>query len=118
MKIEVGNLEELNKENPQRKGWFVGSFMPKDSVLYDENCEAKWSKYPKGFTKVTGINPDVKSRSVIVLVSGKWKLKLPETGQEIILSEPGDYIASDDIYHESEALEDSQVFVVRWFIKD
>jgi hypothetical protein len=114
--IELGNLDKLNQEHPERKGWFIGGFMPEDSILHGITPEAKWSRYPKGFTKSTGSNLGIKSKSVVVLISGKWALRFAE-GKEVVLSKPGDYIAFDDTEHDSEAIEDAHIFVVRWFLE-
>jgi hypothetical protein len=116
--IETGNLDKLNQEHPERKGWFLGEFMPEDSILHHKKYEAKWAHYPKGFSKSTPKNSSLDSQSVIVLVSGKWKIRFPESGKEVLLSKPGDYNAFDDTEHDSEALEDTQLLVLRWFTSD
>lgn len=115
MRLETGNLDVLNKENEQRKGWFVGSFIPKDSLLNSDACEVKWSKFPKGIKRTSEQLLAENIRTVTVLISGKWKCFFTADNKEVILSQPGDFVAYDSgAHHSNEALEDSHLMVVRW----
>ena len=106
MKIEKGNLENV--------GWFIGDKADKDSLFYSENCQIKWAKHPKGLKKVSGVELDDDVRTVVVLIYGKWLTRFPKKGEEVVLSNPGDYLAFTGEHHENEALEESQVMVIRW----
>lgn len=117
MSIQTGNLEKLNKENPNRGGWFIGKFVPESSLLSSDVCEAKWARYKKGFKKDSGLVLDVDSRTVVILIYGKWRLTFIKESKEVVLSEPGDFVAFGAEPHNSDALEDSHVITVRWYIK-
>lgn len=114
MKFETGNLNTLNADHPERKNWFAGAFIPEASMLHTDAVEIKWAKHTKGIKKTTGMNLDAHIRTVVILISGKWRAWFHEAEKEIIMSEPGDYIVYDTALHDSEALEDSHIVVVRW----
>jgi len=114
MDIETGNLDLLNKKDPEKKGWLIGSFIEENSLRHSDKCEVKWAKHLKGLKKVAGENLKDNCKTVVILISGKWLTRFPESGKEIILLEPGDYLVYSDSYHENEALEDSHLVVVRW----
>ncbi|MEN9557749.1 MAG: hypothetical protein RL141_118 [Candidatus Parcubacteria bacterium] len=114
MRIETGNLEILNGKNPERKGWIIGTFIPEDSLMHSSACEVKWATHPKGLQKKAGTNLDSRVRTMIILISGKWLTRFLGDGKEVILSKPGDYLIYEGASHENEALEDSQMMIVRW----
>lgn len=115
MRIETGNLDSLNEKSPERGGWFLGKFMPEESLLHSETCEARWLRYPKGLTKSSNLNLEIESRTAGILISGKLKITFLNESREIILEKPGDFAAFDGLPHISEALEDTLLVVVRWF---
>lgn len=106
MIIENGNLENV--------GWFIGNNADKNSLLFSEKCQIKWAKHPKGLKKVSSVELSESMRTVVVLISGKWLTRFPNESKEVILSNPGDYLAFSGEYHENEALEVSHVMVIRW----
>lgn len=106
MKIEQGNLENV--------GWFIGNGVNKNSLFFSNNCQIKWAKHPKGLKKVSGIELNNNIRTVVVLISGKWLTKFPNESKEVVLCNPGDYLAFTGEYHENEAIEASHVIVIRW----
>jgi len=111
--IETGNLDRVNKNHPEREGWVLGNFV-KESELRNSNvCGVKWVRHPKGIKKTSGADLDKKERTLVILVSGKWKLKF-KNGENVILSKSGDYVIFDAMAHESEGLEVSHVVVIRW----
>ena len=114
MRIETGNLDELNEANPAMRSWIVGSFVPDTSLLHSESCEVKWAKHPKGLKKTTGMDLSSDIRTVMILISGSWRTWIPEENREVILSVPGQYLAYDTGAHECEALEDSHLVIIRW----
>ncbi|EKE18737.1 MAG: hypothetical protein ACD_9C00253G0002 [uncultured bacterium] len=119
MKLETGNLDILSAENEERRGWFVGSFIPKDSLLNSDSCEVKWSKFLKGLKRTSSQDASDNTHTVAVLIKGKWKCFFTEEKKKVILSEPGDFVAYDGgAHHENEALEDSHLMVIRWRNKE
>lgn len=114
MEIESGNLDQLAISQPEKKGWFVGSFIEQESLRNSDKCEVKWAKHQKGLKKIAGQNLKDNCRSVVILISGRWLTRFTDNNQEIILSKPGDYLVYQDGCHENEALEDSCVIVIRW----
>ena len=106
MSTETGNIG--------KNCWFIGDIENKESLLFSENCQIKRAIHPKGLKKVSGVELDTEVRSVVVLVKGKWLTRFPERCEEVVLSNPGDYLAYTGEYHENEALEESHVMVIRW----
>ena len=115
MSIEHGNLNSVEEHNPKRGGWFIGNFIPEPSLLHSKQCEVKWAHHPKGLKKSSGLNLDTDSRTVVVILSGQWKLLFTNENKEVLLSQPGDFVVFDGVEHTSEALEDCHVMVVRWY---
>ncbi|OIO51569.1 MAG: hypothetical protein AUJ19_04220 [Parcubacteria group bacterium CG1_02_58_44] len=64
--------------------------------------------------KETGHELNESDRTLVMLISGRWRQNFPNSSTEMILSSPGDYALHSGQMHESEALEDSHVMVVRW----
>lgn len=114
MAIETGNLDTINRAQPERRGWFLGNFISESSLLHSQECEAKWVRFSKGDYKDSGMTTERPVRTAVILVSGSWKLKFA-SGNETLLSKPADYVVFDNEPHESEALEDSHVFAIRWY---
>ena len=112
MDIQQGNVNDLSKE---KRGWIAGHFMDDDSPLKTQNVEVKWIVREKGKVK-PGKKNKQKAQTVIILISGKFVLRLPERNKEFILSKEGDFISFDasTCPHESETLEDSKAIVIKW----
>ncbi len=112
--IEIGNLNEVNIKKPEREGWVVGSFV-NDSILRNSKiCEIKWERYKKGILKSSNEDLTKKFRTLVILVSGKWKVNTDEQNRNYVLKDPGDYIVLNHVKHSSESLEDSQIIAIRW----
>ncbi len=117
MKTETGNIDALNEKNPEQKGWFIGNFIEEESLRHSENCEVKWAVHKQGIKKTSsGGDAVTKTRTVVILLSGKWLTHFLDDGQEVVLSQPGDYLMYEDRLHENEAIEESHVMVIRWKI--
>ena len=115
MKTETGNINALNEMKSERKGWFIGNFIEEESPRYSENCEIKWAIHKQGTKKTSsGGDTSAKTRTVVILLSGKWLTRFLDDGQEVVLAQSGDYLLYEDRLHENEALEESHVIVVRW----
>jgi hypothetical protein len=113
LKIIMGNLDEEIAENPTRQGWFIGNFIDKSSVFNSNEFEVKWGHHKKGSVKK--IPGETSSKSVSILISGKFIIRFPDNGKEVLLSSTGDYVFWDaSISHTSEALEESILITIRW----
>lgn len=112
--VLTGNLYDELQNAPERKGWFIGRFREDDSQFKTSDVEVKWSTHKKGWSKGF-IAATKSSKSVSVLISGRFMLKFPDEKREVTLSEPGDYcFFSEKVYHSSAAIEGSVVLTIRW----
>jgi len=112
MKIKSGNLD--NQGDLEKRGWFIGHFMGKDSPFLSDNFEIRWAVHPKGEKKSTVAAQKI-AKTVSILIKGKMILIFPEDNKEVVLSKEGDYAFWDaKIYHTSEVLEDSTILTIRW----
>jgi hypothetical protein len=117
MTIIEGNVVEGG--NPIDRGWFIGQFIEGNSVFNNDSFEMKWTKHSKGkIRKVPAKN--VKAKSMCILVEGNFVIRFPDEKSEKAMTRKGDFIFwGPEIYHTSEALEDSVVLTIRWpSIKD
>lgn len=108
--MEVGNLDQVNNKYPQRKDWVVGNFIKESQLRKTDNCEVKWSRFPKGMTKSS---PASDNKTFTILISGRWLMKF-ENGKEIILENPGDYVIYENQSHDVESLAESHLINFRW----
>ena len=111
--VETGNLNTINEKYPERGGWVVGNFVEESHLRHSKLCEVKWIHHPKGFTKPSGAKLERGERTLVILISGKLKLQF-NNGDEATLSQEGDYLIFDAAKHQSEALKESHMVVVRW----
>lgn len=111
MDIQTGNLNYSSKKNE----WIIGYFMDENSPLKTTNVEVKWIVRKKGEIK-KGIKNKVRSQTFIILISGKFIIRLPEKNKEFVLSKEGDFVTFDasKSLHESETIEDSKAVVIKW----
>lgn len=112
MDIRLGNVNQFSKE---RKGWIVGHFMPDNSPLKTRNVEVKWINRKKGEIKKGHQNKQT-AQTLIILISGKFMVRLPNRKREFVLSKEGDFVSFDSSAcpHESKTLEDSRAIVIKW----
>lgn len=106
--MKTGNLSELT--NNENRGWIIGHFAKEP---FKTNCfELRWSNIKKG-EKRDPSKPD--SKTLTILITGKFKNSFPEEGKEYIIKKQADYIYFDKgIIHTWEALENSLVLALRW----
>lgn len=99
----------------ETNNWLVGKFDNAEAPIENENIELKFSKQEKGSTRsIESASRDLEKDTVIILISGKFKVIFPENTQEIILENEGDYVNySAGVLHAWESLEDSLVLTVR-----
>ena len=119
MKILQGNLDVLNKENPNRKGWIIGSFIEDNPMFQSDEFEVKWAKHKKGYYK-EGLKTNFETKTVTIIIKGKFQINFTNKDDRleevIVLKKLGDYVAYDasKVDHTAEALEDSLLIVFRW----
>jgi len=106
-----------NLKNTVDKGksntWIMGHFIDPDSPFHNKDFEIKWHSLKKGESKdILGAN--TKSKSLSILIRGKFSLKFSEK-KEIILDREGDYVYwGPGVSHTWTALEESLVITIRW----
>ena len=104
-----GNADEDGQE---RRGWFLGRFMPEDDVRRSDDVEVKWGEHPKGQHRDSW-QDDEKRTTLLILVKGRFRIDLSVASH--VLSHPGDYATwGPGIGHSWQAEEDSVVITVRW----
>ena len=114
-KIVSGNLDEEVSSHPETMGWFLGHFMTKYPDFMSDEVELKWARHEKGDKKD---RPQAKTttKTITILISGKFLIRFPKKNHDVILARLGDFIyydASQD-KHTREALEDSLLLVIRF----
>ncbi|MGW5052134.1 signal peptidase I [Actinokineospora sp. NPDC004072] len=107
----AGNADE---DTTGTRGWLVGHFIDpaEGGPRATGDVEVKWANHPAG-DKRPGWTSDDQRTTLVVLVSGEFRVDLTEGGK--VLSRQGDYIMwGAGIDHSWEALADSVVVTVRW----
>jgi hypothetical protein len=99
-----------------KQGWFVGNFVaPSFGLVRQDAVEVKWHQHPKGDQRPRfGRWP--RATTISLLINGVFllRLKLPDGMREIVLANPGDYVAfAPGVDHSWEALEDCLVITFR-----
>ncbi len=112
MEIESGNVH--TKQNGER-GWILGHFPQlAGTPFHTDAFEVKWSKLAKGQRK-EGVGTNQTAPSVSILISGKFKIDFPESGESHILQKEGDYVFfGPGVAHTWEVLEDTLSITLRW----
>jgi quercetin dioxygenase-like cupin family protein len=112
-KVIVGNFEADSRGIGQ---WVVehGVVSP---INHDE-VAIKWSRMSKGEEKISPAEKRT-SKTIAILISGKFKVTLTDEPREYILEKTGDYIyLPPHSKHTAEALEDALLIFVRWPAQD
>jgi len=100
------------------RGWLVGHFIDTDDLRYSRNVEVKWGVHAAGDER-TEWSPGVHERTILILVTGRWRLDLAANGRRsernaITLNAPGDYAVWDKgVDHRWRAEQDSVVITIR-----
>jgi hypothetical protein len=110
--VVVGNAAD---EGARRGGWFIGHFI--DAALglrHTGDVEVKWGVHRAGETKSSeGANDTATTLSI--LVSGRFLLEFPDTGEATRLERLGDYaLWPRGRWHRWTVLEDAVILTVRW----
>lgn len=98
----------------EKRGWFIGHFMEKESVFKNDNFEMKWAVCLRGwqeqFTK-----SNLRAKTMCVLIEGKFEFEFQKEGEKKILSKTGEFIFWDaGVLYTSKSLDDSVLLVIRW----
>jgi hypothetical protein len=107
------------KDAGARRGWIVGHFVDDAGNLHhSKDVEVKWGVHPAGDER-TEWAPGIHDRTLLILVSGRWRLELApeehEPTETILLDTPGDYVVWEQgINHRWRAEADSVMITVRW----
>ncbi len=114
-KVISGNLDQQIKSHPETKGWFLGHFMDENPEFLSDDVELKWARHKKG-EKKPGLLAKTATKTLTILISGKFFIQYPEFNQEITLSKLGDFVFYDasQTSHKAEVLEDSLLLVIRY----
>ena len=108
-KIYGGNAET---DGERTRGWLVGEFNEKDSILHSETAEIKWGIHKAGEARTEWASGD-HERTVAILISGRFIMKFHDT--EKILEHPGDYVVwAAGIEHMWTSEADSTIITIRW----
>lgn len=112
MNIITGKVEDIFRAN---RGWFIGHFKDNESPFHTEDFEVKWSQIKKGTRNEGGASSNKTAKTFTLLIKGKFKVLFPETNEEFILENEGDYIFHGErVLHDWEVLEDSTLITFRW----
>jgi hypothetical protein len=102
------------------RGWLVGHVVnDADDLRHSTEVEVKWGIHPAGDER-TDWATGVHDRTILILISGRWRLDLAVSGQPdeprtLTLDTGGDYVVWDKgVNHRWLAEEDSVVLTVRW----
>lgn len=110
-KILKGNF---NEEGLKHKGWIIGHFINPESVFHNGGFEVKWVEHKKGDVN-EGVAVNERGRSLAILVRGKFLIKFPSEGREVLLEKEGDYVFWDaGVSHTWYYPEDSLLVTIRW----
>ncbi|PIY97184.1 MAG: signal peptidase I [Candidatus Kerfeldbacteria bacterium CG_4_10_14_0_8_um_filter_42_10] len=114
-KLITGNLDQQVSSHPETGGWFLGCFMDKYPDFLSDDVELKWVRHKKG-DKKPGLLAATETKTLVILINGKFLIRFTEPNKEITLLKQGDFVFYDasQTSHESEALEDSLLLVVRY----
>jgi len=109
--IIKGNCEA---EKSNHRGWIIGYFMDKGSLLHSEDLEVKWSSHLKGEKKLE-LAKNVKAKTLFILFKGEFSFHFSDQKMDVVLSKEGDYILYDaGVAHSWEVLKDCCGINVRW----
>ncbi|MFH1398509.1 MAG: signal peptidase I [Candidatus Woesearchaeota archaeon] len=112
--IISGNLGKFAEVTPERRGWFLGHFVEKESRFHCDDFEVKWGVHPRGWKK-SAVGMNIRAKTISILISGNFKVIFPKGGKEVVLEKAGDFVfLAAMVHHSSEALEDSIVLTIRW----
>lgn len=105
----VGNAGDHKDD---RRGWFVGHFMPDKDVRHSDEVEVKWGQHPAGEQRDDWQGDETRT-TVLLLIEGRFRIDLSVATH--VLAQPGDYAMwGPGIGHSWQAEADSVVLTIRW----
>jgi hypothetical protein len=110
--ISVGNAALTGRDNA---GWFVGRFISEEAgIRRSEAVEVKWGLHTADEVRA-GVNDQRGMYSLSILIAGKFMIEFPTLGEEVMLSQTGDYVMyGPGVAHSWRAVDASTVLTVRW----
>ncbi len=114
--ISTGNAALTGRSHG---GWFVGSFLSNEAgIRHTDAVEMKWGLHMAGDVR-TDVNDRAGMHSLAILVTGVFIIEFPTLGEEVMLSNTGDYVLyGPDIAHSWRAIEASTVLTIRWAARE
>ncbi len=104
-----GNAAEEGKD---RRGWFVGHFMPEGDLRCSGDVEVKWGIHSAGEERASWQDSETRT-TVLLLVEGRFRIELSDGVH--VLVRPGDYAMwGPGVGHSWRAEQDSVVVTIRW----
>ena len=107
-------------KDDDRRGWLVGHFIDDTAdPHYSKDVEIKWGLHQAGDER-TEWSAGRHDRTILILVSGRWRLELASSHQHdipttVTVDTQGDYVLWEKgIDHRWRAEDDSVVITVRW----
>lgn len=111
--VTYGNAQ-VEGQSGERRGWFFGHFLPPGDPRCSRDVEVKWGVHARGEEKtVPAFNQTASTLSI--LVSGQFLVRFLPGGEQVLLSQPGDYVLfAPGLGHTWQAVEDTVIITVRW----
>ena len=105
--IEKGNAADANEYG----GWFMGHFLPEESLMNTSGLELKWSHLSKGEVRDEWA-PVIERKTISILIKGHFFVVFLD--EEVELKAEGDYVIWKDVSHNFRVVEDSVCLTIRW----
>jgi hypothetical protein len=118
-RLHAGNaIDDGRPHGRPRGGWFVGSFMDRDSACHSTDVEVKFSRHSRPYVEA-GSTANRTATSLSIVVSGsciyKFRKKRGGHWKPVALSEPGAYVLwLPGVYHSLRVPAQCEMVVVRW----
>ena len=114
--ISIGNATLTGRDHG---GWFVGPFLSVEAgIRHTDVLEVKWGLHMAGDVR-TDVNERGGTHSLAILITGIFVIEFPALGEEVRLSQAGDYVLyGPDVAHTWRAIDDSTVVTVRWAVRE
>jgi len=102
----------VGDEAAEHRGWFIGHFMPGDSIQHSTDVEVKWGQHPAGEQRENWHDTEART-TVLLLIEGRFRIDL-SVGSHV-LAKLGDYAMwGPGVGHSWQAEADSIVLTIRW----
>jgi hypothetical protein len=114
--ISIGNAALTGHDHG---GWFVGPFLSNEArIRHTDAVEVKWGLHMAGDARID-VNDCEGMHSLAILITGTFVIEFPTLGEEVMLSQTGDYVLyGPDVAHSWRAIDASTVLTVRWAARE